>query len=252
MLTKKQMTELCIMLIMLFQHLVVASTDADIFISLSYHFVHWISCGMEELWVLRGQAVPLHDLLRVLNPDAVSILPAALALTGCDTTSKVGTKKKVLHAVESCYGHLQTFGKVVLSDHMICQAEEFLLKCVSNDKAESFNNLRYIVYHKQSFGLDMVKLPPTSESIVLHIKRAYNVTVGSIPRLTKMLILISTDFGYVVDEDNNLAPKLLCDIPTPSDRLPYTVYLSEMCKKTVCPCSVMEIPCYEFCKCHGV
>ena len=97
---------------------------------------------MEELWVLRGQAVPLHD-LRVLNPDAMSILPAALASTGCDTTSKVGTK--VLHAVESCYGHLQTFGKVVLSDHMICQVEELLLEWVSNDKAESFNNLRYIV-----------------------------------------------------------------------------------------------------------
>ena len=99
--------------------------------------------------------MPLYDLLRALNPDMVvrhgcqtwlsdmvSILSAALALTGCDTTSKVGTKKKVLHAVESCYGHLQTFRKVVLSDLVICQAEEFLLECVSNDKAESFNNLR--------------------------------------------------------------------------------------------------------------
>ena len=136
------MTELCIMLIMLFQHVVVASADTDVFISLLYHCVHWISCGVEELWVLQGQAVPLHDLLRVHNPDVVSILPSALALTGCDTTSKVGPKKKVLHDVESCYGHLQTFGKVVLSDHMICQAEEFLLECVLNDKAESFNNLR--------------------------------------------------------------------------------------------------------------
>ena len=64
-----------------FQHVVVASADTDIFISLLYHYVHWISCGMEELWVLRGQAVPLHD-LRVLNPDVVSILPAALVLAG--------------------------------------------------------------------------------------------------------------------------------------------------------------------------
>ena len=124
----------------------------------------------KNIWVLRGQAVPLHDLLRILNPDVVSILPAAFALTGCYTTRKVGTKK-VLHAVESCYGHLQTFGTVVLSDHMICQVEELLLECVSNDK--SFNNLRYIVYYKQSFGLDMVKLPTTSESIVIHIKGAY-------------------------------------------------------------------------------
>ena len=115
--------------------------------------------------------------------------------------------------MESCYGHLQTFGKVVLSDHMICQAEEFLLECVSNDKVESFNNLRYIVYHKQSFGLDMVKLPPTSGSIVLHIKHAYLQCYSWIHSpFDEDVDLDPTDFGHVVDEDDNLAPKLLCNI----------------------------------------
>ena len=193
---------------------------------------------MEELWILPGQTVPLHDLLLVLNPDAVSILPAALALTGCDTTSKVGTTKKVLHAVESCYGHLQTFGKIVLSDHMICQAEEFLLECVSNDKAESFNNLRYIVYHKQSFGLDMVKLPPTSESI----KRAY-LQCWIHSSFDEDVVFDPTDFGYVVDEDNNLAPKRLYAIfqhPPPVFPTPCACLKCE--KKTVCSCRVKKMP----------
>ena len=52
------------------------------------------------------------------------------------------TQMYLYHPVEPCYGHLQTFGKVVLSEHVICQAEEFLLECVSNDKAEPFNNLK--------------------------------------------------------------------------------------------------------------
>ena len=79
------------------------------------------------------------------------------------------------------------------------------MECVSTDKAESFNNLRYIVYHKQSFGLDMVKLP-TSESIVLHIKCAY-FWIHSF--FDEDIDLDPTDFGYVVDQDDNLAPKLL-------------------------------------------
>ena len=64
----------------------------------------------------------------------------------------------------------------------------------------------------------MVKLPPTSESIVLHIKRAYLQCYRWIHSpFDKDVDLDPTDFGYVVDEDDNLAPKLVCDISTTPD-----------------------------------
>ena len=63
----------------------------------------------------------------------------------------------------------------------------------------------------------MVKLP-TSESIVPHIQRAYSQCYRWIrSTFDEDVELDPTDFGYVVDDDDNLAPKLLCDILTPPD-----------------------------------
>ena len=166
------MTDLCIMLIMLLSkifNMLSLLLQTRVFISLLYHIVHWISCGMEEQWVLRGKAVPLNDLIRVLNPDVVSISPVVLALTGCDTTNKFGTKKKVLHAVHAVLWTPSNFRQSCPFRSYELSGWRISFERVSNDKVEFFNNLRYIVYHKLSFGIDMVKLLPTSESIVLHM-----------------------------------------------------------------------------------
>ena len=72
---------------------------------------------MEELWVITGQgnssrAAPVYNLVRLMKSDVVDVLPAVHALSGCDTTSKVGTKKSALQAAEET-GHEQllSFGK---------------------------------------------------------------------------------------------------------------------------------------------
>ena len=39
-----------------------------------------------------GLATPLHEAVASLSTEVVSILPAMHSLSGCDTTSKVGTK----------------------------------------------------------------------------------------------------------------------------------------------------------------
>ena len=93
-------------------------------------------------------------------------------LTGCDATSKVGTKKSALRVAESDVENLLLFGKAPLSNDIIFQAEQYLTNCISTEKAETLDVLRYITYHKQSFTLNTEKLPPTSASIHLH-KRAY-------------------------------------------------------------------------------
>ena len=74
--------------------------------------------------------VPVHNLVNLFGSGVVDILPAAHALTGCDTTTKVGTKSKALKTVISCADILKTFGKDEINDQMIADAGQFLVKCV--------------------------------------------------------------------------------------------------------------------------
>ena len=130
----------------------------------------------------------MHDLAERIELRVRDILPALHALTGCDTTSKVGTKKAALKAAE-CTGSelLSGFGKEPLSDDTIA-AERFLVGCLSDTSTvESFDELRYHQYHKKSFEFNLEKLAATSHTIQMHIMRAhFNVIVGLMLHLLKV------------------------------------------------------------------
>jgi len=53
----------------------------------------------------------------------VESLPAPHALTGCDTTSKLGTKHAELMFVSSAYERLSTFGKTELTEEIMDDIE---------------------------------------------------------------------------------------------------------------------------------
>ena len=68
--------------------------------------------------------------------------------------------------------HLCFFGKHELTNEMIYSAEQFLLRCISNEKLDSFDNLGY-VYHKKLLEFDLEMFLATSSTIKQHILRAY-------------------------------------------------------------------------------
>ena len=53
--------------------------------------------------------MPIHDLLEKMSADIIEILPAAHALTGCDSTSKTGTKAASFKTVNACCYELRCF-----------------------------------------------------------------------------------------------------------------------------------------------
>ena len=110
-----------------------------------------------------------------LDTEVADILPAMHALTGCDTTSKVGAKASRLQAaIEESQKILSDFGRGELSENMTAMAEYFLKKCVSNTtELQTFDELRHHVYHTKNFLLDIERLLCTSNAIRLHIHRAY-------------------------------------------------------------------------------
>ena len=76
----------------------VVIASPDIFVAAT-HFKKLNYLNLEELWFVSSRSdsrtvFPIHELADDLDPDLAEILPAIHALTGCDTASKIGTKKQ--------------------------------------------------------------------------------------------------------------------------------------------------------------
>ena len=101
------------------------------------------------------------------------MLSAIHALTRCDAASKVGTKSRAVREGAGCYHLLYAFGSDALSDEMIADAEKFLLKCITKHDVDTFDELRFIVYHEKYLEFDIERFLPTSDNIKQHILHAY-------------------------------------------------------------------------------
>ena len=97
-------------------------------------------------------------------------------MTGCDQTSKIGTKHAALFFDPS--PALSVFGESpILRDFELTQGEAYLVKCYNGVKtktvAETFNELRLKVKSTTITGLD--HLHPTSSVIRCHLRRCYYI-----------------------------------------------------------------------------
>ena len=82
---------------------VVISNDTNVLVALLYHMHVFLDHQLQELWLRAGvgdstRYVPLHTLFDILGCQLCEVLPAVHSLTGCDISSKVGTKKAALKA----------------------------------------------------------------------------------------------------------------------------------------------------------
>ena len=152
----------------------VLTGDTDIFVNLMYHFSNWSEYELSEIWCHHmNKMLPIHGAVHNLPQSVIKSLPAIHALSGCDTTSKVGTKLQAFKAAHKTeYASLDQFGLSHLDEQMYETAEHFLLECLTrqqNREVDTFDELRFS--HK--YRLDLEKFPCTSRSIRMHIKKAY-------------------------------------------------------------------------------
>ena len=131
-----------------------------------------------ELWFLSGRSdsrtfFPIHKLSSQLDANFIRVLIPVYGLTGADRISKVGTKTKAAKEGLENSELLSGFGQEEISEEMIRKAEEFLLKCVTKHNVNTFDELRYVVYHEKHLEFNIKRFPPTSDSIRQHILRAY-------------------------------------------------------------------------------
>ena len=83
-------------------------------------------------------------------------------LTGCDVTSKIGTKASAYKYISN---KLSAFAaKDVLTDEVINIAEKYLVQVVDHCvHCKTFDELRYKYYMKKNKSI--IELPPTSRTI---------------------------------------------------------------------------------------
>ena len=192
--------------------------------------------------------VPVHELVKGFDAAVIDVLPAVHALTGCDTTSKVGTKLKALKTAISDCDLLKTFGKDQINDQMIANAEQFLVKCISSSKCvhKCFDVVSYETFHDKKFAFDLEKLPPTSTSIRQHILRAFLQCEMWLKALSgENSTLDPAQYDYIFNANGHAIPDIINGPP-----FPVPCNCLKCSRDSVCPCRIRKIPCCQFCKCE--
>ena len=235
---------------------VVITSDTDVIVALLYHMPVFLQKGLKELWVRAGvgdttRYMPLHILYERLGSELCKVLPALHSLTGCDITSKVGTKKAALKANPEIL--LGQFGMLpTLSETIIRNAEEYLVKVLRpGSEAKNFSVMRVEVFHHNKDSSHQ-KLPPTSQGLLPHIKRAFFNAYSIMHALDVNLKIEQTislkpeDFGYKYDGESQFVPETSWNTLEPR----WTVVCTcKACARVTCACRAAEVGCINFCGC---
>ena len=141
---------------------------------------------------------------------------------------------------------------------MLKNAEQFHLECISTRELLSrgittFDSMRHYNFHNEErkyFNIE--KLPCTSESIKLHIKRTFLQTHKWInAATTESISLSSLNYGYEFETDSGtLIPQVTPEERTPAD-FPQPCTCLKCSRVNICLCRMKGIPCCDFCKCSG-
>ena len=92
-----------------------------------------------------------------------------------------------------------------IDEEMVTLAEKFVVRCIcKEEKTNTFDQLRNMVYYKKSKKLDLEILPPTSSSTLLHIKRTYLQSyVWLRSPIANSLVIDPLEYGYKLQGDGD-------------------------------------------------
>ena len=169
-----------------------------------------------------------------------------LKLTGCDTTSKIGTKtaiiSKYLEVTESFFA----FGKNSLPKEILSEAEKVLLRILGVSKCTSFDEFRVKQFYNSDRRLDC--MVSSSSTISLHIKRAFlQASTWMNASSQNPHILDPMNFGYFATENGHVFPKFVVESVRPTE-IPEPCRCTS-CTRRTCNCRENSIPCVWYCKC---
>lgn len=229
----------------------VLSADTDVLVVALYHWKMLCQHGLVELWMRAGvgdstRYIPLHTLAQKIGP-LCDVLPAVHSLTGCDTTSKFGTKAGALKANPLSF--LQGFGlnpNDPSIEVFMTNAEAYLVQVLKpGSSCKTMDELRYQMYH-QSKAVTIDQLPPTSAATLQHVRRGFYAAHIQMNCLNGTS-LCPLQYGFI-EVDGLLMPDI--NIHMLPDDIAFTCSCQK-CASKRCVCRQNLAPCCVFCKCQS-
>lgn len=232
----------------------IKSADTDIFV-IAVHFWHKLSSiGCRGLWFegsnKKENLVSCHLAAVSLGENICKILPALHALTGCDTTSRFGTKKQCLNAASEVFVQdaLFTFGNDSETPMDINKVEEVCTYLFAKQRTTA-DELRYkLITRNIGFNLNLARVICTSDALYLHCLRAAAQTYiwkNSSQPLYEPLNFVK--FGYEL-QDGKLQPTQMTKLPLPQS-LMKPCKCNADCRTMACTCKKSDLNCISLCKC---
>ncbi len=234
-------------------NVVVQSRDTDVLVLLLGHY-HRMPCT--NLWLKAGTAkkrqyVPVHDIVEQMSYSVQirETIPAFHALTGSDTTSYIAgcSKKSAWKTFQTHHQLLENLGKGELTEETLKNAELFVCKLYNLKQVSTTDEARAVLFNKSR---SPESLPPTSDALHFHIRRAhYQTVVWRQAHLSHPNLPNPEGLGWRVEE-TTVKPELMSLTPVPdSCHEIITCNCKTGCKRLHCNCKKLNLHCTRGCTC---
>lgn len=234
--------------------IIILSPDTDIFV-LGLYVWHKLEIkGCRGLWFegsrKKNRFLGCHLASQSLGENICNILPGLHSLTGCDTTSRIGTKKQMLNSANLNFVQdaLRALGDGLLSSQQLKDLEKVCTYLLSKEQTTADNLRHKLMCQNIGFALNLTRIICTSDALHLHCLRAsaqvYLWKCSSEPIFENIDFL---QFGYELRE-GNLYPKQMTKKSLP-DSLIKPCKCQSNCRTMSCTCKKAAQKCISLCKC---
>lgn len=233
------------------QKIVIQSPDTDV---LLLCVAHYDEIGCNEFWIRTGVQdrllyIPAHKVAVSLGPQMCKALPAFHSLKECDSTcalSGIG-KKKAWKCIIKNNVHQESLACVGQSLEIDEETTKKIgalvcsLYTISSRVQATADEARYLMFCQKAKS--NMLLPPTSDSLQQHIKRAnYQAYMWRKALVARQGLLSPDGHGWRV-EDNALCPVLMTKLPAPASILELTnCQCLSQCAHRTAPVATMDWP----------
>lgn len=216
---------------------------------------HFSGMPCTKLWMKTGtskapKCIPVHELHTTIPRSQLNTLLAFHAITGCDTVSHIAGhgKRTAFKIFEVHHNLLEHLGDGDLNASTTQAAEKFICRLYKLPDVDTCDKARTVLFCK---GRLQEALPPTSDAVHLHIRRAhYQTMVWKQARLPIQQLPMATDMGWQMSS-GHLVPELMSLPPIPKTCEIVSCGCVSGCLTKRCSCRKIDLACTEACKCSN-
>lgn len=196
-----------------FNRVLIVCSDTDVFVTSIGILGAGLIAPDVEVGFVTGRAsagnkrvIDISKIKQALGTDVSYALPFIHALTGCDSTSALhgkGKKKALSLLIDTTFAaefkecHLYTLPPATA---LLTKVEEFICQ-LYGAKSKTCNQARYEIYKSPKKATDAATLPPTSDALYQHTRRALYQSYLWIESTTAQLSIPTPDgHGWRVDD----------------------------------------------------